>query len=388
MAWESGNYPTASGVYQRIVDQLQNVDFMGSGNQWQLIYNYNDNGTTLPGAWGLMNGLKVPGHTRTGDYVVGLGFGDNSGYMETNTAIINFLIRNDIPPSGYRNNGSGSFIGVFASGILYNIGDYVLDRGVNSAGFADRLYQCKIQHTGLLTIEPSDAAGAPYWELTEENAFTFRKNFYQDNNGVGNNGFTKCKKEDLVNGITYWLVANEKRAVIVLKSETRWFFSYVGGYDTFLPLNINKFPCLTTVCSINFAQSFLNSNNFNWPISMINISASNRYRSVIFRSLSTAYTNYSLENGNASPFDTFPHEGLYYSEDGYGNKILTPVYIKFPNYNTHLEQGLYGVADGIFLVDPTSLVSGDIIVYNSIDYLVVENVYRGSSQAMIALRLQ
>jgi hypothetical protein len=387
MAWESGNYPTASGVYQRIVDQLQNVDFMGSGNQWQLIYNYNDNGTTLPGAWGLANAFKVPGHTRTGDYIVGLSFGDNSDYMSPNTATIQMALRSDIPPSGYRNNGSGSFIGVFASGILYNIGDYVLDRGVNSVNFVDRLYQCKIQHTGLLTIEPSDAAGAPYWELVDENTWTY-KNIHENSNGVMNYGHTKCKKEDLVNGITYWLVANEKRAIIILKSETRWFFSYVGGYDTFLPLNINKFPCLVTLCSRSFTPSFLDNDNFNWPISMIDMTASNRYRSVVFRSLSTAYTNYSIENGNAKPFDTFPHEGLYYPEDSYGNKILTPIYIKFPTYNTNLEQGLYGVADGIFLVDPISLVSGDIIVYNSIDYLVVENVYRGSSQAMIALRLQ
>lgn len=379
MAVESGNYSTASGVYNRIITQLQNTGFMGVGNQWELVYNYDDNGISQTGGYGITNGFRVPGPTSSGDFYASISL-ETVTAGNINTANIATSLRKNIPVSGFINNGIQVFSGDFSAGTVYSVGDCVIDN-------TNDLYICIKDHTGNLSYEPTDTAGAEYWKLFGTTDFNYDKGFSQD---ISDNFYiiarsTKLAKEDLVDGIDYWLMANKERVMVVLRSGTRYTFMYLGAYSSFFPINYHQFPVLATVNDTLSDSSFDSLRCHNWPIE--GYDGAYDFRNVIYLNIDG-----SSYNGNSSsyPASYWPMAGETYSKTSFGKYVLRPMLVVFfgPNSEDH-QNGLYGVVEDVFLVPTDTFVSGDTLTIDSVDYLLIEDVYRGgASDAFIAIKLQ
>lgn len=373
MAVDIGSYNTAEEVYDRIIERLTNSTFMGAGNQWTKVFEYNDNGTTETYGEGKSVGMQVPGVTGTGDYLINLCFYSLYSSAAESSTIRAYAGKN-APSGGFINGGNYNFVGQFASGVSYNVGDCVLFS-------SDDLYVCIVAHTGSNSYDPADYAGQAYWRNVST-GFSSSKGFYEELSGTKTlySPLFKMATVDAVNGIDYWLVADKKRAIIVIRSGTRWSTMYAGGYSCFFSMSYNDFPVLLSGQNYDYTGSFEALDISNWPNSHY-ISGSSS-GTATFLSPSGNYRNEQSSSGVSFPL-LRPFDRLIS-----GEYILTPIYvIMYGDLSDHAEDGLYGVVEDVFTVDSDGLTSGDIIVMDGDNYLAVEDVYRGNIGNFAAIKI-
>lgn len=182
----------------------------------------------------------------------------------------------------------------------------------------------------------------------------------------------------------YWLIANGRRFILVAKVSTTYQSAYCGLY---LPY--------ATSAEMPYPIAIMGSSGVNQRWSANNFSVSGFFDPVINSSYVRHIDGFWLTFGNISNnyygfrSDVFDHNTWPFSRNwdfgrnqsgGYG---LLPVVL----HSNYSGGNVYGELEGVYKVSGYSLGAEDIITIDSVQYLVIQSVYRNENRDYAAIKL-
>lgn len=306
-------------------------------------------------------------------------------------------VQDDLPSAYTIYTEQTPFRGEWAAGIAYLTNDYV-----SYGGSLDKALSGHTSSIGAGTGPTGSKSGtywAPHTPHYKSQGFGVDRNgrFTEDEGFIDNwqtglcwSGFHKMWAAG-TGDIPTWIVANTRRFMWVTKSSTtRWAFSYVGFLKPFGTDCTNPYPLMLSANGSKISIAPLTADKV-WedqhaPFDFVeedNIGGQDQFK----------VQNYPI-NGAASRFSrldlqwvTAPTPYPYSTEGPLGTERL-------PTGENYLREvwlndgtGFVGALDGVYWCAAQGMASGDILTANSVDYLLVENVYRASSGGMFAIAL-
>lgn len=245
-------------------------------------------------------------------------------------------------------------------------------------------------YCGIRSYEDSNA---PYhvWDLNGFIGFNQNNDFAAQPGAI--TGWTP--KMALWNSaISYWFVANGRRAVVVAKVSTVYEAAYLGFILPYATPGQYPYPLLvggsmTGKQGLSYSLISTNHRHFVDPGDQNSYSS---YTACMLRSVSggwMAFQNFYYGSQELLFYDgsrfVWPmiYSGLdKIREADNGTYVLTPVVLMEKNSN------IFGELDGIYHVSGFNNAAENLITVGGVDHLVVQNVYRTSVRDYWALRLE
>jgi len=185
--------------------------------------------------------------------------------------------------------------------------------------------------------------------------------------------------------IPYWFIANGRRFIVVAKISTVYSSMYAGLYlpyaaPTEFPYPIVVMGSHEDATTARWSQANFTVGGFFEP------SDGNAYLRHIDGTW-IAVANYTEANGR-SHMDTtcvWPYDmDLYYRENADGSYSIVSTII----HSNTSGGNVYGELEGVFFTSGYGLASEDVITISSVNYLVVQSVYRTTRLSYAAIRLE
>jgi len=183
--------------------------------------------------------------------------------------------------------------------------------------------------------------------------------------------------------IPYWFIANGQRFIVIAKVSTTYQSAYLGFHLRYGTPSQYPYPLIVAGTSSTSTYRW-STTNHNYRF----IRDPGRYtmRAYYVDGSWWAFVNHYDSGVNETVEDdrnVFPRDMDYYRDNPDGSYTLIPCVL---NMDTPAN-GVLGELDGVHYVSGFNNVSENIITINSVNYLVVQNVYRTGIDDYMAVEL-
>ena len=205
--------------------------------------------------------------------------------------------------------------------------------------------------------------------------------------------------------IPFCIIANTGRVMWVCQSDTFWTFGHSGTLLRFGTPAENPSPIFLLGNSVwqasqnsfpDFHKAYSDTSVMNYPLAARIQSLENNgvvgYRGLgMTRSLEWRFIEQSMTSTNhrwAKPWRCAPFhhaDANWLNQNPAGDYSLHDALMFFTEDG--FDKGFHGSIDGVYWLPHQGQASGNTVTANSVDHMVVENVYRGASGGFMALKL-
>lgn len=418
--WQPAHALTALQWFNTVLAMLKSAAFMGTGNNWAEAYRYDarNRSDTYTSQWTqplkmLSVVLRSPDVGEIDGRYYSMVFQEASNAIVTRNVRIGAALEFAAPPTG--SGTTHTFIGAWGSGTSYSAGD-VVTRATSPAPTHSICIQA---HTASSGNQPGTSGGMAYWHdlslIVQPYTSDFSGEYHYHNDPsfwawtyspshTGQNRGPIFKLWDGGTGdIPFTLIANAHRAMWVVQSDTFWTYGYVGSLLRFGTPAENPCPIFLLGNSRwqssanvfpDFHLAYSDTSLMNYPLAAriqtgtyTPVFANRGYgltRSLAWKAIET----YSANHRYTGPWRCAPFNGAdanWLNVNPGGDYSLHDALMIFADEG--FDRGFHGSMDGVYWLAHQGQASGNTIVVNGVDHLVVENVYRGASGGFMALKM-
>lgn len=370
MAWKTDTQASGLDAFNDIISELKSTAFMGAGNEWTELYRQDMLSSPLANSYDrrLTVVLSAPGEAAETIYI-GLSFYKDASI--SNTFFIypfSFPILTTPYPVA-----SAAWLAAWATATGYVVGNITSRSSV--------YYVCIQAHTSGATTEPNVGADWQlYWRSINTKYGVTQPNTSTSIISDTTYAIKSWNGEGVGNSVDYWLVADNKRFIIVFKSgssgSARYHMAYVGALKRFGPIDFNPYPVLMTTNGDKSIYSDSTDQNF--------------YNTRASAAIAACAPSKDWVGGSNIPIHSF---GI-----GDSNVIPDPISgdLAVVESRVHLfdssvgseARGVLGTTDGLGAVsNPVGILSEDTLTVGADTWLLIENVYRNVSSPFRAVKL-
>lgn len=271
--------------------------------------------------------------------------------------------------------------------------DYFALNGVNGAALGTPNHEIVMHGVGLagtdgiyvgIRLSETPASTLYHWELRGLTGFS-ASSLFASQPGISTTPLYMALWDQ---SIPYWFVVNGRRFIVAAKVSTTYHASYAGF---FLPYaTAGEYPYPMVIGSDAALQTVYTSTAAAFSIFF------DPKGTMVFRDAAGTWRTFSNGTASTTLFHTWPYDDTQNGRDVLLNILalpsgeypLMPVnLLQFYSTTDPLPGTNLGVLDGIFATPGTGLSSETLITASAIDYVAIQNIFRTTADAYVAIKL-